>query len=154
MAGNSNSGRKRKPTQLKLVEGRTYGLNERAREPIATGELGDPPSYFNERQSKIWAHALEHSPAGLLKSIDSAILASWCVAQALHEKAVEMINLTPAVIKSPNGTPIQSPWLAILNKQTLIMRSLVSELGFSPAARARISIAEEEDDDPTAKYFS
>lgn len=57
-------------------------------------------------------------------------------------------------MKSPDGTPLQSPWLAILNKQAIIMRSLVSELGFSPAARARISIADEEDDDPTAKYFS
>ncbi|WP_260596962.1 phage terminase small subunit P27 family [Sphingomonas endolithica] len=154
MAGNSNSGRKRKPTQLKLVEGRTYRMQERAGEPIATGQLGAPPSHFNQRQGEIWAHSLEHAPAGLLKSIDGAILASWCVAQALHEKAVEMINLTPAVIKSPNGTPLQSPWLAILNKQAIIMRSLVSELGFSPAARARISIAEEEDDDPTAKYFN
>jgi phage terminase small subunit len=105
MAGNSNSGRKRKPTQLKLIEGRTYGLKERAGEPVATGELGNPPNHFNERQREIWCYALQHAPAGLLKSIDGAILASWCVAQALHEKAVEMINATPAVIKSPNGTP-------------------------------------------------
>lgn len=154
MAGNANSGRKRKPTQLKLIEGRTYGLKDRAGEPIAEGELSEPPNHFNERQREIWSYALEHAPAGLLKCIDGAILTSWCVAQALHEKATEMVNVTPVVIKSQNGTPLQSPWLAILNKQTNIMRSLVSELGFSPAARARMSIGIEEEDDLHAHYFT
>jgi len=153
MAGNANSGRKRKPTHLKLIEGRTYGMKDRAGEPVATGELGAPPSHFNERQREIWIHALGHAPGGLLKSIDGALLASWCAAQALHEKAVTMLNSTPVVIKSPNGAPMQSPWVAILNKQTSTMRSLVSELGFSPAARAGISLAAKEERDPLAHYF-
>lgn len=61
MAGNSKSGRKRLPTHLKLVEGKHYRMNERKNEPIATGELGDPPGHFNDEQREVWIYALKHS---------------------------------------------------------------------------------------------
>ncbi len=153
MAGNGNSGRKRKPTQLKLVEGQHYRLNERKNEPVAMGELSDAPAHFSDQQRAIWAYAIQHAPRGLLKASDGPVLETWCIALCLHRKATEMVNSTPVIIKTANGTPIQSPWLAVLNKQAIVMRSLVSELGFSPAARARISLAYEEEADPLAHYF-
>lgn len=153
MAGNGNSGRKRKPTQLKLVEGQHYRLNERKNEPVAMGELGDAPAHFSDQQRAIWAYAIQHAPRGLLKASDGPVLETWCIALCLHRKATEMVNSTPVIIKTANGTPIQSPWLAVLNKQAIVMRSLVSELGFSPAARARISLVNEEEADPLAHYF-
>ncbi len=153
MAGNENSGRKRKPTQLKLVEGQHYRLNERKNEPVAMGELSDAPAHFSDQQRAIWAYAIQHAPRGLLKASDGPVLETWCIALCLHRKATEMVNSTPVIIKTANGTPIQSPWLAVLNKQAIVMRSLVSELGFSPAARARISLADEEEADPLAHYF-
>lgn len=154
MAGNSNSGRKRKPTRLKVIEGRSYGLSGRSGEPMPEGNLRDAPDYFNERQRDIWNYAIEHAPNGLLKKLDQAMLTAWCVAQFHHERATTALNNGPTIIKTANGTAIQSPWLGILNRQAIIMRSLVSELGFSPASRARISINEDdEDNDPNAHYF-
>jgi P27 family predicted phage terminase small subunit len=155
MAGNSNSGRKAKPTKLKLVEGKTYRMAERANEPVPAGDLCDPPNHLNEHQLEIWSHAIEHSPHGLLKELDQALLTTWCVAQSIHQEATKALNNGPTVIKTPNGMPIQSPWLGILNKQAIIMRSLISELGFSPASRTRIAIDhDDEEGDITAKYFS
>jgi len=90
---------------------------------------------------------------GLLKSSNGPLLETWCVALALHRMTTEKVNSTPASIKMTNGTPIQSPWLAILNKQAIVMRSPVSELGFSPAARAGILIEQKEEEDPSDKYF-
>jgi P27 family predicted phage terminase small subunit len=154
MAGNSNSGRKATPTKLKLVEGKNYRMSDRANEPVPAGDLCDPPAHLNERQLVIWSYAIEHAPHGLLKKLDQAVLMAWCVAQSIHEEATKALNNGPTIIKTPNGMPIQSPWLGIINKQAIIMRSLVSELGFSPTSRTRISIEQdEEDDDITAKYF-
>jgi phage terminase small subunit len=43
------------------------------------------------------------------------------------------------MIKSPSGFPVQSPYVAIVNRQTEIMIRIASEFGFTPASRSRIS---------------
>jgi phage terminase small subunit len=43
------------------------------------------------------------------------------------------------MIKSPSGYPVQSPYLAIANRQAEIMTRIASELGFTPASRSRIA---------------
>jgi phage terminase small subunit len=43
------------------------------------------------------------------------------------------------MIKSPTGFPIQSPYLAIANRQAEIMMRIASEFGFTPASRSRIA---------------
>jgi hypothetical protein len=37
------------------------------------------------------------------------------------------------MVKSPSGFPIQSPYLAIANRQSEIMMQIASEFGFTPA---------------------
>ena len=49
-----------------------------------------------------------------------------------------MVQKHGAMIKSPNGYPVQSPYLSHLNKQTEIMMRIASEFGFTPASRSRI----------------
>ena len=43
-----------------------------------------------------------------------------------------------AMIKSPKGFPIQSPYLSTVNRQAEIMLRIASEFGFTPASRSRI----------------
>jgi phage terminase small subunit len=43
------------------------------------------------------------------------------------------------MIKSPQGFPIQSPYLAIANRPSEIMMRIASEFGLTPASRSRIS---------------
>ena len=49
-----------------------------------------------------------------------------------------MVQKHGAMIKSPNGYPVQSPYLSYLTKQTKIMMRIASEFGFTPASRSRI----------------
>ena len=49
-----------------------------------------------------------------------------------------MVQKHGAMIKSPNGFPIQSPYLSHLNRQAEIMTRIASEFGFTPASRSRI----------------
>jgi tripartite-type tricarboxylate transporter receptor subunit TctC len=44
-----------------------------------------------------------------------------------------------AMVKSPSGYPVQSPYVSIANRQTEIMMRIASEFGFTPASRSRIS---------------
>jgi phage terminase small subunit len=43
------------------------------------------------------------------------------------------------VVKSPNGYPVQSPYIAIANRQAEIMLRIASEFGFTPTNRSRIA---------------
>jgi phage terminase small subunit len=48
------------------------------------------------------------------------------------------------LMKSPNtGVPMQSPYLAIANKQAQIMTKAAVEMGFTPASRSRITLPEQ-----------
>jgi P27 family predicted phage terminase small subunit len=58
---------------------------------------------------------------------------------ALWAEATEAIQKSGAMIKSPQGFPIQSSYLAIANRQAEIMMRIASEFGFRPASRSRIA---------------
>ena len=75
----------------------------------------------------------------ILTNLDRAALAAYCGAYALWAEATEAIQKYGAMIKSPSGYPIQSPYVAIANRQAEIMMRIASEFGFTPASRSRIS---------------
>jgi P27 family predicted phage terminase small subunit len=80
----------------------------------------------------------ELTQLGVLSSFDRGPLAAYCTAYALWIEAMEMVQKHGAMIKSPNGFPIQSPYLSHLNKQAEIMTRIASEFGFTLASRSRI----------------
>jgi len=51
---------------------------------------------------------------------------------------MEAIQKYGTMMKSPSGYPIQSPYVAIANKQAEIMMKIASEFGFTPASRGRL----------------
>src|ERR1700704_6526127 len=75
----------------------------------------------------------------LLTNLDRAALAAYCGAYAPWAEAMEAIQKFGTMIKSPTGYPVQSPYLAIANRQAEIMMRIASEFGFTPASRSRIS---------------
>ena len=75
----------------------------------------------------------------ILTHLDRAALAAYCGAYALWAEATAQIQKYGAMIKSPTGFPIQSPYLAIANRQAEIMMRIASEFGFTPASRSRIA---------------
>lgn len=88
-----------------------------------------------------WAFAITNAPYGLLKQLDRSVLAIWVVAEDLHREAAEKVAQYGLLTKSPNaGLPLQSPYLAILNKQAQIMLKAGAELGFSPSSRTRVQV--------------
>jgi P27 family predicted phage terminase small subunit len=54
-------------------------------------------------------------------------------------EAMEQIQKYGTMVKSSTGFPIQSPYLAIANRQAEIMMRIASEFGFTTASRSRIS---------------
>lgn len=75
----------------------------------------------------------------MLTNLDRGALAAYCSAYALWAEANEALQKYGVMIKSPQGFPIQSPYLAVANRQAEIMMRIASEFGFTPASRSRIA---------------
>ena len=79
----------------------------------------------------------ELTALGLLSKFDRGPLSVYCQAFAMWSEAVKALQETGVTIASPNGYPVQSPHVSIINKQAEIMLRIAAEFGFSPGARAR-----------------
>jgi P27 family predicted phage terminase small subunit len=74
----------------------------------------------------------------LITHLDRAQLAIYCVAYAQWIEAAEFIQKFGSMVKTPSGFPVQSPYVAILNRQADTMIRIASEFGFTPASRAKL----------------
>lgn len=142
--------RRPKPTLLRLIEGNRGERPLNADEPVPSGDLRDPLDWLTDSQKDGWRYAIEHAPRGLLKHLDRSVLAIWVIAEDMHRTAAMRIAKTALLIKAPHtGTPMQSPYLAIVNKQANIMLKAAAELGFTPSSRSQITV-----DTPGSNAFS
>ena len=141
--GGRGSGGKPKPTLLKRLHRSGEPINEH--EPLPEGDLtataDTAPAHFDDEQRAAWNYALEHSPPGMLKNINSSVVQAWVVAYCLHCQAVKEFNDTGKKLLdvTPNGQLMQSALLPIIRREALLMSKLAAELGFSPTARPRIN---------------
>jgi P27 family predicted phage terminase small subunit len=149
-------GRRKKPTLLKLVENsrdrRPRGLAKG--EPVPGGEVEAPP-WLTDDQRAIWDFTVRNAPLGLLKGVDTTLLIAWVVAADVHRQAAIRLANSPLLIRDRNQNILSSPYERIVRQQSVVLKSLAAELGFSPAARTSIAVQgpEDEDDDNTARFF-
>ena len=142
------AGRKPLPTTVKKIRGTLQKCRTNLNEPKPQGELVDPPDYMAEGAKSAWRYALQCAPPNLLKRLDMSVLEVWACAADLYRKAQSGINKTGLLVKAPNtGVPMQSPYLAIANKQAQIMTKAATEMGFTPASRSRVSLPMEAADE-------
>lgn len=134
-------GRKPKPTYLRVLEGNPSERPLNKQEPEPTGDLRAPPHWLNDRQKDLWRYALETAPPGLLRNLDASIFTTWVVACDMHAEAVQKVNQYGQMVKSPGSqTPMQSPYVSIMNKQAMIMMKSAAEMGFTPSSRSRVKV--------------
>lgn len=136
-------GPKPRPTNLRLIQALPpRGGHFNKNEPQPAGILSDAPDWLTEEQKAGWRYAIENAPAGLLRLLDRSILEIWVVADDMHRTAAMRVAKTGMLIKAPiTGVPIQSPYMAIKNKQAQIMLKAAAELGFTPSSRSQIQVA-------------
>ena len=140
-------GRKPLPTIVKRAKGTLRKHRTNPREPRPRDFLGEPPAQLTDGAKDAWRLAIAYAPPGLLTGLDANILAAWAVAADLFWRAQEGLNKTGLLIKSPSGFPMQSPYLAIINKQAQLMGRAAAEMGFTPASRSRVALAGEARDE-------
>lgn len=133
-------GRRPKPTRVKVLTGnpgkRPLNTAEPRPEPVAP----DCPAELGPAARREWDRLVgQLTSLRILTALDRAALAAYCGACGLWAEATEAIQKYGAMVKSPTGFPMQSPYVAIANRQAEIMMRIASEFGFTPASRSRLS---------------
>jgi P27 family predicted phage terminase small subunit len=133
-------GRRPKPTRLKVLTGNPGKRPLNECEPRPEPVIPECPPELSEVARREWNRlAPELVALRIITNLDRAALAAYCNAYALWAEATEAVQKYGTMIKSPSGFPVQSPYVAIANRQTDILIRIGSEFGFTPASRSRIS---------------
>ena len=146
-------GRKPKPARLKILCGRV-GEQKKAVPPAPDPAIPECPEHLSDLARGEWQRlAAELYALGLLTKLDRAALAAACVCWARWvESEQQMTETGGAVIKSPNGYPIQNPYLSIANEALRQLKGYLIELGLTPGSRGRIDLKPLEAQSKLAKF--
>lgn len=135
----SSRGPKPKPTQLKVLGGTLRADRANRNEPKPKRSIPRCPSHLSDEAKREWHRvARDLANLGLLSRIDRAALANYCQAWGRWVEAEEALRKYGVMVKSPNGFPMQSPYLAVANKAMEQIRAMLTEFGMSPSSRTRV----------------
>lgn len=136
-------GRKTLPVVVKEIKGTLQKCRTNPREPKPTTALCTPPDYMSESAKEAWNYAVANSPPGLLSALDGAVLERWANCSGLYREALSKINkagVAGMIVKTPSGILRRSPLMDVIRDLALEMKGYEAEMGFTPAARSRISL--------------
>jgi P27 family predicted phage terminase small subunit len=149
-------GRKPKPTKLKLLTGNPGKRALNKHEPQPSETMPDCPPHLDEEARAEWNRlAPELNASGVLTVVDRGILATYCQCWSRWVRAEQMVQEHGECLVSPKSLQLyQSPWLGIANRALDELRAIGGELGLSPVARTRISVAPKTESDPMEELLN
>lgn len=114
-----------------------------------------PPKWMNAMQKELWKEGLALAPRSILREIDFSVYQVWVMAQYSAIRAAQRHQDAGGepVLVSPNGKLYQSPFLAIIRQENLVMLRAAAEMGFTPTARMRVKEDGDGDDDKPQNPF-
>ena len=157
--GLARGGRPPKPTLLHKIEGtaRPHRHDVRRAEPEVEGDLAHKPApdWLTDAQRQLWSDFLLDAPRDVLKRIDWAVFANYIEVVDRHARLIraqqklDQGTEMPFLVKAKHG-PMLSPYLRAINHCVLLMIRMQGEMGFTPAARARLVTGSPESEDDEA----
>ena len=142
------TGRKPKPTALKLLEGNPGRRNLSKPAPVFDSDKPSPPPFLNNDALQEWHRLIDILfETGVMTETDRAAFAAYCQsygrwvqAERQIAKLQEKNELNGFLIKTKEGNIIQQPLVGIANKAKADMVRFAAEFGMTPSSRARIEI--------------
>jgi P27 family predicted phage terminase small subunit len=139
-------GRHPKPTPLRLLEGnREHRTIHDELEPRPEKKAPTCPKRLRGEERKAWRYLVkELDKMGTLATSDRAIMAAYCDAWGLWDKAKRKLESLeenmpdPEVLPTENGNWIQNPWRQIANRAMADYVRYGALLGLDPTSRTRI----------------
>ncbi len=137
----SNSGRKAKPTALRVLQGNTEHRPLPENEPEPRDPSLIPPIWLVDEAIKLWnIYALVHKNLGTFKQTDEMSFATWCQEMGRYielQGKIEKKGYTTTNIR--NGDKA-IPEMAMARECLKNARALAIEFGMTPSSRTRLSV--------------
>lgn len=136
---------KSKPTNLKLVQGSYRKDRANPSEPKTKAAIPTCPKELSGDARNEWKRITkELYTLGLITQVDRAAISAYCSAWGMFVESERQIAKEGAIAYTPNGMPVQSPWLQIRNKSLEQLRSYATEFGMTPSSRTKVQAIQEE----------
>jgi P27 family predicted phage terminase small subunit len=132
-------GPKPTPRNLRLVKGTDRPDRMNDDEPIVEVAAPEPPDHLNDEEAdkfREMAHKLARMR--VMSDADVDALAMFVVSWCRMVEADRRVHELGMVTKSPNGFPMQNPYLAIANRARKDCQSILAEFGMTPSSRTRV----------------
>lgn len=130
------------PTEVLRLRG-SWRAKEREGEVVFPPGRPSCPAFLSKEAKAEWkrqARALE--AAGILASVDRAVLAAYCEAWAEFVDMRKRLDETGPLVKAASGNIVTNPLVTQKNRAVARLVALAGHFGFSPSARARIKAPE------------
>ena len=107
-----------------------------------------------KRTRKVAADLWKRTAPTLSRSVglvgeQQEVLVDYCLTWARIEQGERALSREGMVVDGAMGGVVKNPWTTVLNQYRAHLRSLIGELGLSPASATRITRPEQPgDDDP------
>lgn len=147
-------GRPRKPTTLLKVHG-TFRKDRRSvDEPIPPATVPIMPKHLRGEAATEWKRiAPLLARMKCLTEWDRSLLAAYCFEWGVYVELCKKVKIKDLVITTINGNKIHNPLLSARNKALTNLKELATEFGLSPASRSRLSVGEEEEQNPFLAFL-
>lgn len=140
-------GPRAEPTELKLLKGNPgkRPINKAEPKPTEFSELPKTPSHFDVLAKKEWNRlAPDLIRLGLLTVADLALFEAYCLCHSRLVTATKDLkkhkSLTYQYTNKAGATNITvRPEVAIIQKESIILKTLAAEFGCTPSARSRMN---------------
>ena len=143
----AQSGRRPKPTALKVLEGNPGKRPLNTKEPKPKSKAPKCPNWLEAEAKKEWRRMSKQLELmGLLTEVDMAAFAGYCQAYARWKEAEEFISKHGTIVKTPSGYWQQVPQVSIASNYLKIMGKFCEQFGLTPSARSRL-VADKSTDD-------
>lgn len=141
-------GRKKLPTNLKVIRGTFQKCRENKDEPKPDIRIPKPPDHISRTALVEWGRISAHlEKLGLISDSSMAALAAYCdvysewveVNEALEAIAKEEGVAAKYVSKTQAGNYIQNPLIGIKHTCVKLMKDFLVEFGMTPASLGKVT---------------
>lgn len=154
MAGTIRSGRKPKPTQLKLVQGNAgkRAINHDEPKGEVLQHIPECPEWIPGEGKEAWKKLAPWLTKNkILTGTDLHNLEAFCAAYGRWRYAEKIYAEGGPVVEGATGGPVKNPAATVINESLKQISSFGAALGLDPASRVRLGGG---GDDPQENPFA
>jgi P27 family predicted phage terminase small subunit len=137
----ARTGRPRKPTHLKLIEGTHRKDRANPKEPKPKAGTPQCPKTFGEAARAEWKRIIPEMRAmGILNTADRAEMARYCQFWARWQECEQVIDEQGMTFQTEKGYVVARPEVNNALKYAKQMSESASKLGLNPQARSTVKV--------------